>query len=241
MIDRSFIIRKKQKGVDKQMRSFYAKVTVTAAILILSLNVSVLGEANLLLNPSFESPEGAGFVPSSWSVNGISYVVNAKTDTDYAMSGNQSVRLHAGSRTGGSGSLRQRVAGINPGDNCIAEVRAIITDFDLTAGASIGLFFEGRDPYYGNYETLEYIGGESIDETMGGYRKLTVSGIAPPGTEAVSLSLGISGWRDGTANFDDAYLIAVSAPVPEPSSLVLLSVGLSGLFIISRKKKVLKR
>jgi len=82
-------------------------------------------------------------------------------------------------------------------------------------------------------------GASSIITGTNDWTLLQVSGAAPGDATHASLAFFINQTVDGgsgTAYFDNAYLDS-SNPVPEPSTLLLLTSGLAGLFTIVRKKR----
>ncbi|MDD5644871.1 MAG: PEP-CTERM sorting domain-containing protein [bacterium] len=77
----------------------------------------------------------------------------------------------------------------------------------------------------------------SLSSATSGWEALSLSGVAPSGATKLSYTVLLKDTGSnpaGTVYFDDAY--ADIQPIPEPTSLLLLGLGLAGIFVFKRSR-----
>ncbi|OGX29013.1 MAG: hypothetical protein A2879_01550 [Omnitrophica WOR_2 bacterium RIFCSPHIGHO2_01_FULL_49_10] len=189
------------------------KILIVSVALFVSLGLSSLAEANLLINPGFETGTFSGWTPSYFGSESI-------LDTNPHM-GQYHGRIYQ------YGWISQRVDDVTPNVSYKLSswvympqdggYAAISITFYNATGSTSRRYERGWERYPGNqqYDMLESDWLIAPDFTA--YAKVECSVNTAP----------------NYIDFDDVSLTAI----PEPSSLALLLTGVTGLFGLSFKKR----
>ena len=199
------------------------------ATLILGLSmicITATAQANVLTNPGFEAGNLDGW--NLWNTTSSTVVTSPVHSGTYAVDATLD-----GAET--VGCLQQNLWGVLSHGDAIYGNVWIKTD--ALAGQEAFLKVEFRGAGWENYGDVE---STRISGTAD-WTQLSLSGMVPDATTAPNLDkinfmFRLEGAKtDGSVYFDNAY--ADSAPVPEPSTLMLLAGGLTGLFAVVRKRR----
>ena len=209
-------------------------VAATAALAVAA--ISLPASANLLANPSFESPDvGLGDAPGTAGWTSFNAVF---TSAAHARTGAQSLKMFGGN----SGAFQDFAA--TPGTNYAGSVYVADVGGDpLADGQIAAVNIEWRDAG-GNQisfvTTRVLTGATSTPGPETGpdvFVRGDVMGIAPAGTATARFVLitgNFDGGQAGGAPFFDDANFDVASSVPEPASLGLLAVG--GLLLARRRR-----
>lgn len=205
-------------------------------VVLIALFLATTGtaQANMLTNPGFESWTyyGGSEVPTEWwHMFDDTDLVGTKEST-VVKSGSYSGKIDkAGSGWGGWG---QEIAGLSSGDTLYVYQPINIPSALSNAKATLEIKFS-------EYDGGPLLGSEKISaiSATSGWDALQWSGVVPSGTSFTTYSVLMedagAAPQTGTVYVDDAY--ADTTPIPEPSSLILLSTGLLGLLGLGRRKR----
>jgi hypothetical protein len=195
-------------------------------IAIVSLMIASTACANVLTDPGFEDNPS-----TAWGTVGTAFTFNPDSAAA-AYTGSEGLEVGVISGGWAEAYAYQQVTPVVPDDVFDASVWA-----KTNAASYWGIKLQAsfRNDSWGVIDTIE---SSELQGTTD-WTQLTVSGVAPADTAFATYKLYASRWgteQSGTAYFDDAS--ATVTPIPEPSSLMLLGGGLTGLFaMIPRRKK----
>ena len=203
------------------------------ATLILGLTIACVAttaEANLLGNAGFEDASPGAW----WGPWGNAQHDGTYGDTGTGISGSNSVKF-VSNATAGTGDDYYMY------DNGLVSVTPDTTYYGSIYAKTQSLVNEEvfvKIDWFNSGAWAGTAGGSSIITGTNDWTLLQISGAAPSDATHASLAFFINQTVDGgsgTVYFDNAHLD--SAPVPEPSTLFLLTSGLAGLFAVVRKKR----
>lgn len=211
-----------------------AQFVGAGALIALSAGIA---NANLLVNPGFESPSTAPGVEypgggDGWTAFGGAFTINNAVEPN-THGGVQVLKVF------GEAGVFQQFA-VNPGDVVTGTAWALNSSGDLMGGGQVAAV---------NLEWFD-AGGGSIAVSFGSSIDATatpdvwnnigvVDAAAPAGAATVQLTLITGPFGDGgpvgAPRFDDAYLDI--RPIPVPAAVWLFGSGLVGLVGVARRRK----
>lgn len=207
------------------------QIAFAALTLLYSMNSS----ANLIENGSFEDP---GLNPGSWSVfqtgipgwtvqNGAGIEIQNNTIID-AYDGDQYVELDSHNNS----SMWQLVDDLTIGAHynlSFAYAPRVSSSFDRVSGPTINT--NGINVYFGSLGELFNIDGVYTDNQNGW---LIFSSSVVATSEEMYLTFEADGTSDSYGGFIDNVVL-----VPEPSIVALFGLGLIGMGVATRNRKLL--
>ena len=212
---------------------------------VLSLIASLLlfagqATANVLVNPGFEDPPVPGggppeyFGATGWTdFGGGTFTVNSAVVAPN--SGDQSLKMF-----GGTSGVFQTFAA-SPGQIWDGGAWVLNDSGDPMAGGQVAAVnIEWLDAGMGQISFIS--NGDTISTSpQDVWTERPVSGVAPAGTAYARLTLitgefgggGMQG-GGGAPKYDDAYF--AERPIPEPASLALAGIGITGILFTRRRR-----
>lgn len=201
------------------------KLSAILTLAIVMMFGVAIAEANVLTNAGFETGDLTGW--SDWAAGASSVVSSPTHSGSWALD----EALDSGQTDGGK--LQNLWGSLTWDDPIYANVWVKTS---ALAGQEGYLKVEFRGSSWEDYGNLE----SSHATGTADWTQLSISGTVPsalsaPNLDKINVILRLAGAKTaGNIYFDDAY--ADTAPIPEPTSMLLLGTGLIGLLTLGRKK-----
>lgn len=223
------------------MKTIPHPVRAAAGVLLAVGFLTATAPANILLNPGFES--GVDGRVTEWQ-----WFDNAWQASDVVHSGTSALKVYGNWQWAWNAAGAFQTAPTQPGDTWDLTGYGLNYSVDPLVGQNFGLLkivwfdasnsalqpLPGPGALFGDNPGIESAFINSSTPTDE-WQFLSASGVAPPNAASVQfLVLFLQpNWESGAAWFDD--ISATVTPIPEPSSLALLGLGLLSLPFATRR------
>jgi len=202
-----------------------------AVALVIVLAVPSIARANLLINPGFEDDMQAwGFFgpagSSSQIVTGGAYSENKYGQATHVQSGGEAW-----------GGFYQGIYSATPGETIYISGAVKAEAIEGAATGKIQLEYCSDLYAQKALDPSTFLKTDYVDSVGEGWCYLSASGTIPPDAKSMKLVTLTTAYGGTTATFGFDELWTDYQPIPEPSTLLLLSSGLVGLMGFVKRKR----